>query len=83
MTVAKCTGMDVAKVKAWMTLNNIKTKDLEKIMGLGRVRVLVLLEGNGFPRQEAARKLIDAANGQLTWDDIFPYIKYQPKKGAA
>lgn len=83
MTVDSGKGVDVERLKAWMMLNNIDPAGLGKIVGIGRTATANLLAGKVRLHPDKARKLIDASGGQLTWADLFPFTRYQPKNGAA
>lgn len=84
MTDRTTKGVDTEKLKAWMTLKDMNTAGLASLLGISLVAANNLLRGKVRLHPDRARKLIDASDGALRWDDLYPFIRYKPeRKGAA
>jgi hypothetical protein len=75
-------GIDLNKLQAWMTVNDIDRAGLARILNISVRRVNKIFEGGGYLRPDRSRVLIDKSLGQLAWADLYPFIKYQPKTAA-
>jgi DNA-binding transcriptional regulator YdaS (Cro superfamily) len=59
------------KLNEYLKINGLQNRDMAKKLNVSDTSISLWISGDRFPRRSVACRIIEATNGQVTYEDLY------------